>query len=158
MYNLLQTLVNDWLIKKSNCTRIHYNLQAPIRGYLTLTLPILALIRTTGLKQNVNSPLPGLLSAIVTNSIMEIYEVRVQLPGWLVTLHLQPMYDSLRADVGKGCHMLSFHPTQGKLKSFSRGMLTNKQLQFIKTLEPFTDVCTCVIAGAMMSTKRKTKF
>ena len=47
---------------------------------------LLALVRTSRLEQRVESPMSGLLSAIVTLSIIEISEVGVQLPERPVNL------------------------------------------------------------------------
>ena len=111
---------------------------------IVITDILLAPVTMSGLKHNVQSPMSGSLSATVTNSIIKISEVGVQLSEWLVKLHLYVRQFTYRC--GKTVANATFSANIGGTSEF---LLRNahKQITTIhQTLELFSDVGTRVTA------------
>ena len=97
---------------------------------------LLALARTSGLRQNVchiKNPMSWLLSATEIFMIWQhfstkIPKVRVQLPEWWIMLHLY-VWQCVQV-WGKWLHTLPSHPTWDEPQGSCWGMLTNNNICF----------------------------
>ena len=71
----------------------------------------------------------------LTNSVIEISEVGVQLPQWQTTLHLYVLQYVQVWRNSCACYLFTHftHPAQMKLQSFSWGTLTNRQKNMFRT-------------------------